>query len=152
MQFRVFKGVGKSVYLRDRSEFNSHQLVYELVMRRRDLLAGRAGGFHFVTPDETEYPLTTILQGGSREAQLRGPVVLSTCARCHAPNGIFSVNTYTGFLNAVSSASAKANPQLLPATSIGYQANATADWKTSQFNWGLLKGLLEAEVPARLAH
>jgi len=40
----------------------------------------------------------------------------------------------------------------LPATSIGYQANATADWKTSQFSWGLLKGLLEAEVPAGLAH
>jgi len=152
VQFRVFKEVGKSVSLRDRSEFNSRQLGYELVMRRRDLLAGRAGGFHFVTPDETEYQLTTILQGGSREAQLRGPVVLSTCARCHSPNGIFSVNTYTGFLSAVSSASAKANPQLLPATSIGYQANATADWKTSQFNWGLLKGLLEAEVPAGLAH
>jgi hypothetical protein len=145
VQFRVFKDIGKPGQVQDFGEFNNHQLVYELVMRRRDILAGRAGGFHPVTQDETEYQLTTILEGGSREARLRGPVVLATCVRCHSLNGIFSVNTYSGFLNGVSPASAKTNPQLLPGTSIGYQARATSDWKMSQFDWGLLRGLLEAD-------
>ena len=148
VQFRVFKDIGKAVYLQNRGEFNSRQLVYEFGMRRGDVLAGKAGGFHAVTPDETEYQLTTISEGGGREARLRGPVVLSTCARCHSANGIFSVNTYSGFVNGIAPVvSAKTNPQLLPAASIGYQGRATADWKTTQFNWGLLKGLLEAETP-----
>ena len=96
-----------------------------------------------MTQDETEYQLTTIPMGGSRETHLRGVVVLSTCVRCHSSNGIFSVNTYSSIIHTVV---AQYNPQLLPATSVGYQANATAAWKTSQFNWGVLRGLLDAEL------
>jgi hypothetical protein len=40
-------------------------------MRRRDIVAGRAGGFHSVTQDENEYQLTTVPMGGTREAHLR---------------------------------------------------------------------------------
>jgi hypothetical protein len=152
VQFRVFNDVGEPGRVFDRGDFNAHQLVYEFVMRRGDLLAGRVGGFHLVAPDEAEYQLTTILEGGSREARLRGPVVLSTCARCHSLNGIFSVNTYSGSINGGSSPSEKTNPQLLPATSIGYQGNTTSDWKSSQFNWGLLKGLIEAKALTRAPH
>jgi hypothetical protein len=146
VQFRVFKDVGEPGHVFDDGEFSARQLVYELVMRRRDILAGKAGGFHPVTQDETEYQLTTIPMGGSREAHLRGVVVLSTCARCHSSNGIFSVNTY-GFT--LHTAITQDNPQLLPVTSAGYQGDATADWKTSQFNWGVLLGLLEGEVRVR---
>jgi hypothetical protein len=39
VKFRVFKDIGKAGRLQDIGEFNSHQLVYELVKRRRDLLA-----------------------------------------------------------------------------------------------------------------
>jgi hypothetical protein len=144
VQFRVFKDVGEPGHMFDRGDFSAHQLVYELVMRRRDIVAGRAGGFHSVTQDENEYQLTTVPMGGTREAHLRGVVVLSTCIRCHSSNGIFSVNTY-GFT--LHTAIVQDNPQLLPATSVGYQGNATADWKTSQFNWGVFRGLLEREVP-----
>jgi hypothetical protein len=123
-------------------------------MRRRDLLAGRDGGLHSVTPDETEYQLTSIPMGVSREAHLRGVVVLSTCVRCHSSNGIFSVNAYGHSLNDQPQIadSLNSNPQLLPATSIGYQGNATADWKTHQFDWGLLRGLLEADVASHPRH
>jgi hypothetical protein len=145
VQFRVFKDVAEPGHVFDRGEFSARQLAYELVMRRRDILAGEAGGLHPVTQDETEYQLTTIPMGGSREAHLRGVVVLSTCVRCHSSNGIFSVNTY-GFTHA---AIVQDNPQLLPATSAGYQGNATADWKTNQFDWGVLRGLLEGDVPVR---
>jgi hypothetical protein len=73
------------------------------------------------------------LEGGSREAHLRGPVVLGTCVRCHSLNGISAVNTYSGSINGlISSREVKSNPQLLPAISIGYQGDATADRKTSQ--------------------
>jgi len=151
VQFRVFKDLNKPGGLpggeQDNGKFNSQQLVYEFVMRRRDLLAAEAGGLHRVTQDEAEYQLTTVLEGGSRETHLRGPIVLATCVRCHSPNGIFSVNTYSGSINGgIPSPFLKSNPQLLPATSIGYQGNATADWKTSQFDWGLLRGLLEADA------
>jgi hypothetical protein len=153
VQFRVYKDTGESGHVFDRGDFSSRQFVYELVMRRRDLLAGRDGGLHFVTPDETEYQLTSIPMGVSREAHLRGVVVLSTCVRCHSSNGIFSVNTYGHSINGqVIADSVNSNPQLLPATSIGYQGNATADWKTRQFNWGLLRGLLEADVPSHPPH
>jgi hypothetical protein len=149
VQFRVFKEVGEPGRVSDRGEFSTHQLVYEFVMRRRDILAGRVGGLHSVTQDESEYQLTTLPMGGSREAHLRGVVVLSTCVRCHSPNGIFSVGTYGFSFHAPIVAD---NPQLQPATSVGYQGNATAVWKTSQFNWGLLTGLIEADAQAEPAH
>jgi hypothetical protein len=143
VQFRVFKDTGEAGRIQTRGDFNSQQLVYELVMRRRDLLAGEKGGFHAVRSAEAEYQLTTLPMGVTRDAHLRGVVVLSTCERCHTANGIFSVNTYG---RTFSPAAANDNPQLLPATSVGYQGNATAYWKTTQFNWGVLRGLLETGV------
>jgi hypothetical protein len=149
VQFRIFTDTGAAARIQPQSDFNSQQLVYELVMRRRDLLAGEKGGLHAVTPGEVEYQLTTLPMGVTREAHLRGVVVLSTCERCHRATGIFSVNTYG---RSFSPSVANNNPQLLPATSVGYQANATAAWKTSQFNWGVLRGLLEPEVNAAPRH
>jgi hypothetical protein len=150
VQFRVFKDVGEPGRIGDLGlEFKDHQLVYELVMRRRDLLAGGAGGFHPVTSDETEYQLTTIPMGGSREVHLRGVVVLSTCVRCHSANGIFSVDTYEFTSHTTIQ---RDNPQLQFATSVGYQASATASWKTGRYNWGLLIGLLAGQEPTSGAH
>jgi len=66
----------------------------------------------------------------------------SSCARCHGRDGIFSVNTY----NRLNSGHTVDNQQLLPASAVDNQLNATVDWKRDQFNWGLLRGMLEAEV------
>jgi hypothetical protein len=139
VQFRVFRKVDTTGYRDWRSDFAESQFVYEVAMRRRDLLAGRSGGLHQVAPDEAEYQLIGGLHG-TRAVQLRGSVVLSTCARCHTANGIFSVNTYTHMLGP-----ATINPQLLPADSADYQGRATTEWKVQQFDWGLLRGLLERE-------
>jgi hypothetical protein len=154
VQFRVYTHPVKSGYQFDRDGFSSGQLAFELVMRRRDLLAGRSGGFHAVMPDEAEYQRTTEPMGVSHEAHLRGVVVLHTCARRHSLIGIFSVNTYNHFLSGTSqiSDSLSAGPQLLPATSIGYQGDATAAWKAWQFDWGLLRGLLEADASLYSSH
>ena len=103
---------------------------------------------------DLEYQLTTIPMGVSREAHLRGVVVLSTCVRCHSSTGIFSVNTYGHSLNdqPLVADSVNSNPQLPPTTSIGYQGVATADWKTRRFDWGILRGLLEADAASNLSH
>lgn len=139
VQFRVYRRVSADEYRDWRADFADSQLVFEIVMRRRDLLAGISGGLHQVTPDETEYQRIGKMHG-TRAAQLRGQVVLSTCVRCHTGNGIFSVNTYTRMLGPKT-----INPQLLPADSADYQGRATMEWKTKQFDWGLLSGLLEPE-------
>jgi hypothetical protein len=57
-------------------------------------------------------------------------------------DGIFAVRSYTGLMNFGREVS---NPQLPPADDIDYQRTATAQWKTEQFDWSLLRGLLETE-------
>jgi hypothetical protein len=143
VQFRVFNRIGGTADGNDPLSFSSRQAVYELVMRRRDLLAGRSGGLHAVAPDEAEFQLTTEPMVATRAEHLRGPVVLSTCAACHAADGIFSVNTYTGFFH-FSPDAMRSNPQLSPAGTSDDQVHTTVDWKKAQFNWGFLRGLLEA--------
>ena len=118
------------------------QSVHDFVMRRRDLLSGQAGGLHALTFDEREYRRTHDSMGGAPNWQsLLGPVVLSTCARCHSNDGIFSVQTYAGMFSYPRSN----NPQLLPADAPDYQRAAGVEWKKRQFDWGLLRGLLAAQ-------
>jgi hypothetical protein len=49
------------------------------------------------------------------------------------------VESYTSFLVR----SIRDAPQLAPAEDTNYQFSATSDWKKQQFDWGLLRGLLE---------
>ncbi|MGH8252390.1 MAG: hypothetical protein ACREVI_17145 [Steroidobacteraceae bacterium] len=139
VQIRVLRKISAGGYRDWRASFADSQLVFEFAMRRRDLLAGRSGGLHQVAPDEAQYQLIG-KSHGTRAVQLRGSVVLSTCARCHSANGIFSVNTYTRVMGPKT-----INPQLLPADDADYQGLATLHWKKQQFDWGLLRGLLERE-------
>lgn len=139
VQFRIFRKISADGFGNFRSDFADSQLVFEIAMRRRDLLAGRSGGLHQVAPDEVEYQRFGKMHG-TRAEKLRGGVVLSTCASCHTGNGILSVNTYTRMLGPKT-----INPQLLPADSADYQGRATMEWKMQQFDWGLLIGLLEPE-------
>jgi hypothetical protein len=142
VQLRVYRRVGDRQAEDGVEEFGTRQSVYDFVMRRRDLLAGQAGGLHALAREEREYRRTHDSRGGPvEEKYLTGPVVLSTCARCHANDGIFSVNTYTRML----SPDLTGNPQLLPADAPGYQGAATVQWKKTQFDWGLLRGLLATQ-------
>jgi hypothetical protein len=139
VQLRVYRKIGNA-FFQNREGFPASQSVSELTMRRVDLLAGRAGGLHQVTDDETEHQLLAQFHSTTRAEALRGPVVLSTCGSCHNGNGILSVNTYTRLFNFRT----LPTPQLLPAGDPDYQRQATASWKKEQFNWGLLRGLLTA--------
>ena len=140
VQFRVYRKVSGNRAELTFANFGTWQSVYEFVMRRRDLLAGRAGGLHAIKPGEREYRLASVPMRVGREEQLIGPAVLSTCARCHHADGIFSINSYTRTLTR----GGTTNPQLLPAISPEYQRAETVYWKRQQFDWGMLRGLIEA--------
>jgi hypothetical protein len=38
------------------------------------------------------------------------------------------------------------NPQLLPSNGLSHERAAARLWKMKQFDWGLLRGLLDAEA------
>jgi hypothetical protein len=152
VQFRVYKEIGGSFAAQmvcraapadPPCDISRWQALYELVMRRRELLNGSVGGLHAVTAGESEYQLLANPMYALRSEQLRGPVVLSTCRRCHSEDGIFSVNTYTGFASH-SPYRKEHDPELLPAGDIARELADEANRKTTQFDWGLLQGLLEA--------
>ena len=138
VQLRVYRKIGGTPAASVRADVEATQSVYEFVLRRRDLLTGQPGGLHAMNPGEQEYRLASVPSDGSRERLLTGPVVLSTCGRCHQSRGIFSVNSYTRMLSGRTT-----NPQLLPSGNPDYQRAATVGWKMQQFNWGLLRGLHE---------
>jgi hypothetical protein len=147
VQFRVYLKVEGG---RVGAAFDGRQQPFEFVMRRAALLAARDGGLHAVATDEAEYRIYP-MKGGTRAARLGGTVVLSQCRTCHTGDGIFSVNTYT---HRLSTSRSSINPQLLAVgepplvidgTPIGDQRVATVDWKKRRFDWGLLRGLIEAE-------
>jgi hypothetical protein len=135
VQLRVFKKVSTNAYSTWPDAFADAQLVFEFVMRRRDLLAGASGGLHQVVPEETGFLMNLM---GDRAVRLNGSRILSTCARCHSGNGVFSLNSYTQVLDGETN-----NPQVLPVDDPGYQAGLTMAWKKRQFDWGLLRGLLQ---------
>jgi hypothetical protein len=126
---------------RDRAEFEAAQSVYEWVMRRTDLLAAQPAGLVAVRSIDREFQRTEG-RGADDKYSLAGPVVLSTCPRCHSGTGIFSVNSYTALLGR----DIREAPQLPPAGNYDYQFTATVDWKRQQYDWGLLRGILEREV------
>jgi hypothetical protein len=141
VQFRVYRRIGVPPTV---AEFNARQQVSEFVMRRADLLAGRSGGLHAVAADEKEYDL---MFGKARPVGLEGPVALSTCSECHRQDGIFSVRSYDRGVNGAAYDGTTFNPQLLPAGGfLAGERTATVSWKQDQFNWGLLRGLLEAQT------
>lgn len=145
VQLRVYKKVGDVQGVHTLAALVARQSVYDFVMQRRDLLAGRAGGLHAATRDEREYRQThdprDDTSAKARENRI-GPLVLSTCASCHQGDGIFSVHSYTGLLH---DPYRSLNPQLLPVDAPDYQRAAAVEWKKRQFDWGLLRGLLAAE-------
>lgn len=66
--------------------------------------------------------------------RMRGET-LRTCRQCHSPRGMLSVNTYAEFGLAANR---------LDGSTPEREASATREWKSRQFDWGLLMGLWRA--------
>jgi hypothetical protein len=143
VQLRVYKKVGgEDSYTLE--SIGTRQSVHDFVMRRGDLLAGRAGGLHAMARDEREYRQShdpRVAEIARAREHRVGPVVLATCRRCHQSDGVFSVLSYNQMLDPNRSG----NPQLLPAVDPDSQRTSAVQWKKRQFDWGLLRGLLEAQ-------
>jgi hypothetical protein len=137
VQFRVFRSIPEGFGVSELEQARAHQAFFELNMRRGDLLAAKAGGLHAVAKDDVEYQIFPI--GGrnddTRESRLRGNAGLATCITCHSANGIFSVRTYPR----------GTNPQLFPAPNPGHSTEHSLSRKQERFDWGLLRGMIEAE-------
>lgn len=109
------------------------QTFIEHRLRRRDLLAGKAGGLSPVGPSERERD--EMLFFGHNHESGRQPI-LASCMNCHREPGIESVNSYTGrsFFDSHGKAS------LYPSTPAD-EGRVTVNWKKRQYTWGLLEGL-----------
>jgi hypothetical protein len=100
IQFRVYKTIDWDWSRDTRENFQKSQHSSEFAMTRADLLARRTGGLHQLADDETAQELTgSVRMEWTRAQKLRGPVVMSTCLRCHGGPGIFSVNTYSALFD-----------------------------------------------------
>jgi hypothetical protein len=137
VQFRVFRSIPEGFGVSELEQARAHQAFFELNMRRGDLLAGKAGGLHAVAKDDVEYQLFPIGGGNNetRESHLRGSAGMTACITCHSANGIFSVRTYPR----------GTNPQLFPAPNPGHSTEHSLSRKQERFDWGMLRGLVEAE-------
>jgi hypothetical protein len=109
------------------------QTFIEYRLRRRDLLAGKAGGLSPAGPRERER--AELLFFGFNQASGREPI-LTSCRSCHSGPGIESVNSYTGqsFFGPHGKVS-------LSPTSADEEERMIANWKKRQATWGMLEGL-----------
>lgn len=141
IQFRVYKTNDWDWSRSTRENFESSQRPFEITMTRRDLLARREGGLHQLSDSETAQEFSgSVGMDWTRAMKLRGPVVMSTCVRCHGRPGVFSVNTYVGMFD--DSRRGALNPSLTPADDTYDQHAATMDKKRQRYDWGVLHGIL----------
>ncbi len=135
VQLRVYRRV-RAGQRRSFEEARSDQAFFELEMDRARLFAGQAGGLRPLAPDEHRWmnfgiqhrhvfydPFRDLVQGSLRK---EAPV-LSTCAICHAGNGIDSVLSLSGRETYV--------------TTPAEQSAAAASLKEDRYDWGLLRGM-----------
>ena len=113
------------------------QTFIEHRLRRRDLLAGKAGGLSLAGARERERAELLSL-GGNIESG-REPI-LASCASCHGSPGIESVNSYMGPFRS------RRGRASLEATTVAEEERETVNWKKTQYTWGLLEGL-QAKPP-----
>jgi hypothetical protein len=105
VQLRVFTGIpSRDDWIANRAD--ASQDSFEFRLRRADLFAGEAGGFHAITKSEMEFPVflsmpfdwltqrfDSAASGGhdsSSSSTMLRPI-LDSCAGCHAAPGIHSI-------------------------------------------------------------
>jgi hypothetical protein len=142
----VTQSVQLRAFLRVRPGLNQlpiDQRFFEFTFNRRSLFPG-GGGLRLVGPDEEAVVGFNGMLGNEDPFESPEPgrhrpmTVMKTCAACHAPSGIYSVNTFSP-----SNGAAKPDPHLLPVTPEEETRRAVL-WKSQQKDFGVLQGLSEA--------
>ncbi len=128
MQVRVYLDPKQQITQPDGGDV---QTFIEHRLRRRDLLAGKAGGLTPAGAQEREraYVLFYGLGGGDERE-----VIGTSCRGCHGRPGIESVNSYVGDFR-------RGRKTPLRATTLTQEERVTVQWKKAQYTWGLLEGL-----------
>jgi hypothetical protein len=128
---------------------HSGQDVFEFRFRRRNLFAGKDGGFVAVGAQDREYPTFNShnvdpfeMAGRDQGGQVR---ILQRCAACHVPPGvdgpgIRSVQSYTRSM----APSTGLHPPDLVDCLRASQEQAAIRWKRHHHSWGLLEGLAQS--------
>ncbi len=146
VQLRVYRRVGSE---RDDSTVRAKasQAFFEFELRRADLFAGRAGGLRPAALDEPAYlalqfatgfddPFEKPPEEGHSQLMSAG----DSCAACHAPSGIYGVNSFT---RRVSAPGGTRHDLTFRPADVGTERDRAEGWKRSQYLWGLLRGLTE---------
>jgi hypothetical protein len=118
------------------------QSFVEFRLRRRALIAGRAGGLGVVERGERDRG--DMLELGPNNDEERRRPILESCRDCHASRGILSMNSYTG---AFDNFSRLRGARTLAESPLRSQEEATVAWKRRQYSWGLWTGLKEGRSP-----
>ncbi|MBI5758067.1 MAG: hypothetical protein HZA46_06070 [Planctomycetales bacterium] len=123
------------------------QSFSELVLRRSDLFAGKAGGLRPTESDEPAYVALQFVTGYSDpfetttdKQRSERTTVLKTCASCHPEPGIYSVASFTRRHSARPTTGQPMDVTLWP-TAVNTEQKKVLEWKQQQFDWGLFQGL-----------
>jgi hypothetical protein len=143
LQVRVYRRIPKnpeSHLNRDHGE----QDVYEFVLDRPALFAG-GHGLRAVGPDEPAEPLFERHEGAD-QFERTTPLApdmpqMKTCIECHSAPGVYSMLSMTRAFRD----NPKRNAELFRTYSWDVEMKYTVSAKIARFDWGLLKGKLEAK-------
>ncbi len=122
--------------------------AYAFLLSRKDLFAGRRGGFRVVEEGETSYYDISGFEGGSPtgsadllEVKPRPPahLVKECCVACHRFAGEGGIESVVSAF-----ASGRRYPDLQPVTEES-QIQGSLDWLKKTYSWGLLQGLWETQ-------
>jgi len=143
VQIRVYRRIPKNPeahFARDSGE----QDVYEFVLDREALFAG-GHGLRAVGPQEPAEPSFERREGDDpfeRTTPFAPDMPqMKTCIECHSAPGVYSMLSMTrGFRD-----NPKSNSELFRTYSWDVEMKYTMQAKAARFDWGLLKGKLEAK-------
>jgi hypothetical protein len=137
VQIRVHRIVPSEIprtFFGGASETHVNMDTFEFKLSRPRLFAGESGGLRPVLPGETEFAIFS-----SHGIDWESKVALTGCASCHPGPGIYSVRSRGG--------------DVIPASDPSNEANQTKRWKSSQYDWGLLRGFWQSQPgPVKRAH
>ena len=141
VQIRVYRRIAKERLANMQGDFGE-QDVYEFVLDRESFLGGKHG-LRAVRADEAAEPFARdegdpFAPGAERE-RVVAPTQLKTCIQCHQAPGVYSVLSMREVLAGDQTRQRRFRTYEWD-VEVGYTSHA----KSRQFDWGLLRGMLEA--------
>ena len=136
VQLRVYRRIPADRRSNHQVHFGE-QDMYEFVLDRGVLFAGQPG-LRAVGPDDSAEPFERSA-GDPFERTNRRPVdrQLKTCIACHHAPGVHSINSMERGLR-------EGSGETFRTYDLAVETNFTVATKVKQFNWDLLRGMLEA--------